>query len=274
MTPVLVGSTLAWVDACDCNLIVFLITLGTALAIQVGTNLYNDAVDFERGTDTPNRLGPKRVTAQGWMNGAIIKRGALLSFSAAFIGGVYLTWIGGWPILILGVLSLVAGFAYTGGAKPIAYSPSGELFVLIFFGLAAVMGSYYLQTGNVSASSAYIGVAIGLLASAVMLVNNYRDLDTDRQCGKLTLVHYLERRQSRVLFGILLTLPFLLPMVLQQTRAWLVVGALPISLYLILRFVREPLGRDSIPFSLKPYNCSWPMGHFCPLDCYCRPDWR
>ncbi len=240
VSPVIVGATLAWAQYSVVDLGTLSCTLCTALLIQIGTNLYNDAVDFERGTDTPDRVGPERVTAQGWLSATAVKKAAFFSFGLALLGGLYLVSVGGWPILLIGILSLTAGYGYTGGPKPIAYSKFGELFVFLFFGIVAVMGSYYLQCGELTPESLYTGAALGSLASAVMLVNNYRDLDTDRRANKLTLVNYLGRQLSCLLFTILTLLPFLLPLVLTQFGwgVWLVVLVLPPACVLVYRFFR------------------------------------
>ena len=121
-------------------------TLLAAAAIQIGTNLHNDAADFERGTDTPDRVGPARATAQGWFTARQVRTAAHLTFGLALLIGLLLVVRGGWPIFLIGVAALVSGYAYTGGPKPIAYGPFGEVYVLAFFGVAAVAGSFYLQT--------------------------------------------------------------------------------------------------------------------------------
>jgi 1,4-dihydroxy-2-naphthoate octaprenyltransferase len=138
-----------------------------------------------------------------------VRRAAHLSFTGAFLVGIYLVWLGGWPIVVLGLLSLAAAYAYTGGPRPLAYTPLGELFVFLFFGLAAVTGSFYLQTHQWSWNALLSGAAVGLPAAAVLLINNYRDLDTDRYAGKHTLAVILGRPASRYLYAALLLLaPF------------------------------------------------------------------
>jgi 1,4-dihydroxy-2-naphthoate octaprenyltransferase len=144
---------------------------------------------------------------------------------------------------MIGLLSLVAGYAYTSGPKPIAYSASGELFVFLFFGLAAVMGSYYLQTQQISLNAFLCATALGLLAAAVLLVNNYRDHKTDAKARKLTLTHYLGKSRSHAIFGLLLLIPFLLPLLLTNLAAnvWLVLLLLPFALLLLRNFIQvEP----------------------------------
>ncbi len=244
IVPVLVGSSLALAETAQLDWLTAFAALLGALLIQIGTNLHNDAADYERGADTAERLGPERATAQGWFTAKQVKAAAYKAFALAFLIGIYLAWIGGWPIVALGLASLAAGYAYTGGPKPIAYSASGEIFVFLFFGLVAVLGSYYVQTLTLTLNALAAAVAIGLLAAAILLVNNYRDLDTDAKANKLTLAHYLGRQRSRVLYNTLLLTPFTLPALLQphNSLGWLVLLALPIALKLLHRFATQPGG--------------------------------
>ncbi len=244
VAPVLVGSTLAYTESGFFQWLPALAALIAALLIQIGTNLHNDAADYERGTDTSERLGPARATAQGWFTATEIKRAAHICFGLAFCFGIYLTAVGGWPIVVIGLLSIAAGYAYTSGPMPISYSASGEIFVFLFFGLAAVMGSYYLQTLQVSLNAFVCASALGLLAAAVLLVNNYRDHETDTKADKLTLTHYLGIDRSRIIFGLLLLLPFLLPLLLRNVSkmAWLILFLLPFALLLLRNFIRKEPG--------------------------------
>ena len=240
-SPVLAGSALGWAET---GSLLWLPAVGAmlcAVLIQIGTNLYNDAADFERGTDTPERLGPARVTAQGWLTAAAVKRGANLCFGIAFAIGIYLSVVGGWAILLLGLASLAAAYAYTAGPRPIAYGPTGELFVLVFFGLAAVGGSFYLQSGHLGADALIVGALLGLPAAAILLLNNYRDLDTDRRAGRRTLCHYLERNGARRLFAALLLVPLALALWpgLPGTP-WIALAALPVALLLTRRIYVTP----------------------------------
>lgn len=241
VTPVIVGNALAWHDLQHINGSVLLITLFAALCIQIGTNLYNDAADFERGADNEHRLGPKRATQHGLLSPGIIKRAALLSFSAAFILGIYLAWIGGWPIVVLGISSIICGYAYTAGPKPIAYSASGELFVILFFGVFAVAGSYYLQTASITSLGILCGTAIGSMAAAILLINNYRDLDSDRMAHKLTLVHYLGRNHARYIYAGLMIYPYVLIIILAMFLSINALTALLclLSIPLAFRLIRQ-----------------------------------
>lgn len=244
VAPILVGTTLAHAETGLLQWLSAVAALFAALLIQIGTNLYNDAADYDRGADTPDRLGPARATAQGWFTSEEVKKAAHISFGLAFCFGIYLAAIGGWVIVVIGLISLVAGYAYTSGPKPIAYSASGELFVFLFFGLAAVMGSYYLQTHQISLNAFLCATALGLLAAAVLLVNNYRDHKTDAKAHKLTLTHYLGRRRSHAAFGLMLLPPFLLPLLLSglSTNTWFTLILLPAALLLLRNFVLEKPG--------------------------------
>lgn len=246
-TPVLVGTALAWSQTGRVLWLPVVAAVLAALLIQIGTNLHNDAADFARGADTPERLGPRRAVASGWLSAAAVSRAALASFALAMGVGAYLVWHGGWPILALGLCSLAAGWAYTGGPRPLAYSGLGELFVWLFFGLGAVMGSFYLQTFSLGWGAFLAGSMLGMLAAAVIVANNYRDLDSDRRIGKNTLAVRLGRRGSQVEYALLLLLPFLLlPLLAGLTGSGWKLGLpllpLPLALALLGRFCSEPPG--------------------------------
>ncbi len=235
-SPVLVGIALAWAEGATPRWLAALATLLAALLIQIGTNLHNDAADHERGNDRTDRLGPLRVTAAGWASAASVRHAAHLAFALAFVLGVYLAALGGWPIVAAGLASLVAGYAYSGGPRPISYSPFGELFVLLFFGLVAVGGSHYLQSGDLTPRALLAGFAIGLPAAAVLLVNNLRDRAADLAVGRRTLAARLGPTASRQLHAALLLLPFaLLPFFALRPAAWLALLALPATLAVIRR---------------------------------------
>ena len=210
LSPVLVGSAIAHAETGQFLFWPACCALLAALLIQVGTNLHNDVADFERGADTPDRLGPARATAMGWLPADVVRRGAWLAFALAFLLGIFLVARGGWPIVLIGLLSLAAGWAYTSGPRPIAYTPLGEFFVLIFFGFAAVAGSYYLQALTISSAAVLAGVMLGAFAAAVMSVNNTRDLLTDRSAGKHTLAVVAGRRRMNGIYVAEVLLPFLL----------------------------------------------------------------
>jgi 1,4-dihydroxy-2-naphthoate octaprenyltransferase len=242
--PVIAGIALAWFETGALALWTALGTLLGATAIQIGTNLHNDAADFERGTDTPDRLGPPRASAQGWFTPAQVKLAAHLAFLAAFVVGLLLVVRGGWPIFLLGVAAILSGYAYTSGPRPIAYGPYGEVFVLAFFGLAAVVGTYYLQSLNVTGAAVRLGLACGLPAAAVLLLNNYRDFDTDQRAGRRTLNHLLGKARARWLYaGLLLGAPVLMLFSAPLARSWLVLLGVPVALVLAWRLLAGTQGR-------------------------------
>ncbi len=244
LAPVLVGTAVAWHETARILWLPFLAAIFGAACIQIGTNLFNDVGDFLRGTDSPGRVGPRRATAEGWLTPAAVLRGAWLAFALAFICGIYLVGHGGWPIVIIGLTSLAAGWAYTGGPAPIAYRPLGELFVLVFFGLVAVGGSYYLQTFSLSPLAVLAGALLGLQAAAVITVNNYRDLDGDAANGKRTLAVLLGRPATCHVYSAEIFTPFaLLPLL--SSLGWpaaLPALALPLALRLNRRFRQEQAG--------------------------------
>ncbi len=158
-----------------------------ALLLQIGANFANDVFDFKKGADTTERLGPTRVTQAGLLSPGQVMAGMWITFSLAALVGLYLVFGGGWPIVVIGLLSIASAIAYTGGPFPLGYNGLGDLFVFIFFGLVAVCGTYYVQAGTVSAAAVLTSIPVGLLATAILVVNNLRDIDTDRAAGKKTL---------------------------------------------------------------------------------------
>ncbi|EXI82845.1 MAG: 1,4-dihydroxy-2-naphthoate octaprenyltransferase [Candidatus Accumulibacter appositus] len=247
VAPLVVGHALAWAQTGSLLWQPALLALLAALLIQIGTNLHNDVGDFERGSDRPDRVGPPRVTAMGWLSPAAVRRAAWLALALAFNFGIYLAYHGGWPIVVIGLTSLLAAWAYTNGPWPIAYRPLGELFVVLFFGLVAVGGSYYLQTLSISPAALLAGGMLGLFAAAVITVNNYRDLDTDRQAGKRTLAVVVGRRATQWVYAAEMLLPLLLLPCLALVAGrgpWLALPLLvvPPALQLLQRFRREPAG--------------------------------
>jgi len=247
MTPVVVGTALAWAADRRIEGLAVLAALVASMFIQLGTNLHNDAADSERGGDGPDRVGPPRVTASGLLTAASVKRGACTCFAVAALLGVYLIFVGGWPILLLGVLSIASGWAYTGGPLPIAYTPLGELFVVAFFGVGAVCGTYWLCTGDLDAAALAGGVAVGLLTGAVLLVNNYRDIEADTRVGRRTLAIVAGPQMTAWIYAGLILMPFaLLPVIgraLPHGHVWPALIALPLALLLIYRFSHEPPGK-------------------------------
>jgi len=234
--PVLVGTALALRDGLFAPLPA-LAALAGALLLQVGTNLVNDADDFERGADDARRLGPPRMVQSGLLGAAQVRRAAYLAFGAAALVGVYLIAHAGWPILLLGTASIAAGLAYTGGPWPLGYHGLGDLFVFLFFGLAAVCGTYFVQVGAVTATVVAAAAAVGALATAILVVNNLRDAETDCDAGKRTLVVLLGDRFGRAQYVALLAFAHAVPplfWLLGTAGPGVLLGLLPLPFAFVL----------------------------------------
>ncbi len=219
LSPVVVGTGLAVADGAFRPLPA-LAALAVALLLQIGANLANDYYDYVKGADTPGRLGPPRVAASGLISLPRLRLGIALTFAAAALAGLYLAAVGGWPILLAGLAAILSALAYTGGPYPLGYHGLGDLWVFVFFGLVGVGGTYYVQAGELTLLALLAAVPVGCLTVAILVVNNLRDLDTDRQVGKRTLAVRLGRRGSRVEYVTLLAVAYALPLVLLAARWW------------------------------------------------------
>lgn len=258
--PVFLGSGLAAGQGAF-TLLPALAALAGALLIQVGTNLANDYYDHLRGGDTPERIGPLRVTQAGLMPPRTVRNGAFLVLGLALLIGVYLVWVGGIPVVIIGLASLVCAVAYTGGPFPLAYHGLGDLFVFIFFGLVAVGGTYWVQALAFGPQVLLAGAGMGALNTAILVVNNLRDLETDARAGKRTLSVRLGVAGTKFEFLFLVIMGFMTPVVGLLFYEWsfwvfLSLGALvPIlgPLRLVMRHTAQedpatlipPLGRTA-----------------------------
>jgi 1,4-dihydroxy-2-naphthoate polyprenyltransferase len=201
IAPVLVGTAAAIEEHGDLRRPwAFVAALIGSIFIQIGTNLANDYSDAKRGADTVDRLGPVRVTAAGLVAPRSVLVATWLAFGVAVAAGIYLAIVAGWIIIAVGVASIAAGVLYTGGPRPYGYAGLGELFVFLFFGLVAVNGSYYVQLERLGWFPFGLSIAVGCLATAILVVNNVRDVDTDRRAGKLTLAVRLGRDGARRLY--------------------------------------------------------------------------
>jgi 1,4-dihydroxy-2-naphthoate polyprenyltransferase len=209
IAPVLVGTALAGY-AHVFHPLRFIAALVGAIFIQVGTNLSNDYSDARRGADTEDRLGPVRVTAGGLVPPKHVLAATYASFGIAVLVGIYLIVVAGWQLLLVGAASILAGVLYTGGPRPYGYEGLGEVFVFLFFGLVAVAGSYFVQVRRLDWEAFAIAVPVGLLAAAILVVNNVRDIDSDRRAAKRTLAVRLGRVRTRTLFGGVVYLAYLL----------------------------------------------------------------
>lgn len=209
--PVLVALALAWRDgvfqpwaACACLLI--------SLLMQIGANFANDLFDHERGTDTPERLGPARVTASGLISPAHMRWATAFIFGLAALLGLYLVALRGWPVLALGMAILLAALAYTGGPFPYGYHALGDVFVFLSFGTAALCGTYYAQSGTLTALACWASIPPGLLIVNILVVNNTRDIPTDRKANKRTLAVLLGRRAMLAEYLLCLLGAYLVPL--------------------------------------------------------------
>jgi 1,4-dihydroxy-2-naphthoate octaprenyltransferase len=231
IAPVLVGTALAGSED-TFRALPFVAALVGSVFIQIGTNLSNDYSDARRGADTEDRLGPVRVTAGGLMPPRRVLVGTYVAFGVAVAAGLYLAAVAGWELLVVGAASILAGVLYTGGPRPYGYEGLGELFVFLFFGVVAVAGSYFVQIEELRSEAVALGVPVGLLAAAILVVNNVRDIDTDRRAGKRTLAVKLGREWARRLFVAMVSLAFVIPVLLVPSlSAWLLLplAALPLA---------------------------------------------
>jgi 1,4-dihydroxy-2-naphthoate octaprenyltransferase len=182
-----------------------------ALLIQVATNFANDYFDFVRGGDTSERIGPARVTQAGLIPPGTVKRGMIVALAAALVVGVYLVSVGGWPIVAIGLVSLACAVLYTGGPYPLAYHGLGDLFVFVFFGLVAVSGTYYVQGGAWPGDALVAGAALGALSTAILVVNNLRDIESDAKAGKRTLAVRIGPAGTKAEYVALVVIAFFAP---------------------------------------------------------------
>jgi 1,4-dihydroxy-2-naphthoate octaprenyltransferase len=241
VAPVVVGTALAIRDEAFA-LLAALACLLAALLLQIASNFANDLGDFERGADTPERVGPLRMTTAGLLSARDVKRGMLVALGVAALLGVYLIVIGGWPILAVGVLSMLAAVAYTYGPIPFGYYGLGDLATFVFFGVIAVVGTYYVQAQAAPPLVWLASIPMGALVTAILIVNNVRDADTDRAAGKRTLAVVLGRRGARIEYVVMLFLAYAVPVIL-----WLAYDMRP--------FVLLPL--LTLPLAVKHTRAVW-----------------
>lgn len=233
VVPVLVGTALA-MRRYRVRPAVFVVTLCAALLIQIGTNLTNDLFDFQKGADTGQRLGPVRVVQAGLLTQKQVAAASVLSFGLAVVLALYLVMIGGWPIVAIGLAAIASGIAYTGGPWPLGYHGLGDVFVFVFFGLVAVSGTFYLQAGAVNGAALIASLPVAMLVTAILVVNNLRDIDTDRRAGKRTLAVRLGRGATRLQYSILVLGAYLI-----AAAMWLCGAA---SSWAILPWLTLPFG--------------------------------
>jgi 1,4-dihydroxy-2-naphthoate octaprenyltransferase len=248
-SPVIVGSAIAYFEGAF-RLWPALGALLGALLLQIGANFANDVFDYQKGADNDTRLGPTRVTLAGMLSPNQVKAGMVLAFSLAALIGIYLTWVSGWPVIAIGLLAILAAIFYSGGPYPYGYHGLGELFVFLFFGLAAVVGTFYVQAVRVSLSAFIGSVPVGLLIVAILAVNNLRDIHTDLTSGKKTLAVRLGVQGARQEYLLLILIAYLLPLLLALSKIN--------SLWLLLPFLSLPMAIELVAFVYqnegKPLN--------------------
>jgi len=250
VTPVVVGSAAAWAHGRFIPAAFFAALISSVL-IQVGTNFANDLFDFKKGADTEERTGPLRVTQAGLVTPGQMEWAMWLTFGLAVVFGLYLVYLGGWPILLVGLLSIAAGILYTGGPWPLAYHGLGDLFTFVFFGIIAVCGTYYVHTGTLNAFAAWTSLPVAAIVTAILVANNLRDIETDRAAGKRTLAVRIGARWTQTEYILLLALAYLIPAGMRAAGwlsglFWLPWLTLPLALRLV-RIVLTQTGRELIP---------------------------
>lgn len=226
IVPVLMGTALAWPRV---SWPLFAATLAGAVLIQIATNFINDALDFRKGADTSERLGPLRVTQAGLLSAGAVLRGAWICLIGAALCGIPLILRAGWPLLAIGIASMLLAFAYTGGPLPLAYHGLGELFVLAFFGVIAVGGTYYVQRLELTRNVLLAGLAAGSLATVLIVINNLRDAGSDRRANKKTLAARFGETFARGEVALFAVLPFVAVIGI----AWLPLVAAPLAFLVI-----------------------------------------
>ncbi|TYP95291.1 1,4-dihydroxy-2-naphthoate prenyltransferase [Fodinibius salinus] len=209
--PVCVGSSLAFHDG-QFNSTATIVALICAFLIQIGTNFANDYFDFKKGADTDERLGFERATAKGYVSTEAMRNATAITMGIAFILGLYLVWIAGWEILCLGILSIIFGLLYTGGPFPLGYNGLGDLFVFVFFGIVAVMGTYYVNALQWSVAAFWASLAVGALCINILVVNNLRDIEQDRLAGKNTLGVIFGEQILRWEYSLMILLALVIPL--------------------------------------------------------------
>ena len=248
VAPVIVGTALAYRDQSgDLWWRYAVLALAGAVLIQIATNFINDAIDYKKGADTRARLGPVRVTQAGLLKPEVVMRGAFVALVLAAVCGIPLIYRAGWPLLVVGLLSLAMAYLYTGGPYPLAYHGLGEIFVLLFFGLIAVGGTYYVLTLDYSRDALISGIAVGSLAVAILAINNVRDLEGDRAVGKRTMAVRVGPRAARgeVIFSILLPFALMVSLAVAASDFSFLstLAALPLAVALIGR-VNRSIGKS------------------------------
>jgi len=238
VAPVIVGTAMAISDK-SFESTVALAALAGALLLQIGANLANDYFDYIKGVDTADRLGPVRVMQGGLISAKHLRTGIIIVFIFTAMVGSYLILVGGWPILFIGLASILAGLAYSGGPYPLASHGLGDVFVFTFFGFAAVCGTYYVQALHLTMLTVLMSIPVGLLVTSILVVNNLRDIITDRKTGKYTLAVMIGKRWTKIEYITLLVSAYIIPIILWLSKVfsgWVIllpIVSLPMAISLI-----------------------------------------
>lgn len=254
LIPVMVGVSITYLDGYfrwDISLVVLL----CAILIQIGTNFANDYYDYIKGADTDERIGFERATSTGLVEPNTMLKAMIITMFAAFFVGLYLVWVGGWIVLLIGLLSILFGILYTGGPYPLGYNGLGDLFVFIFFGIVAVMGTYYVHALQWSSFSFWASLPVGALAVNILVVNNLRDVEQDSRSGKRTLGVLLGERALKWEYSLLMLLAYAIPfgiLVLMNSSLWILLPwlSLPLSTPL-LRHIWKHVDKKSLNKTLE-----------------------
>lgn len=237
IVPVLVGTAISVHDD-KFKPIAALFALICALLIQIGTNFVNDLFDFLRGTDKDGRVGPQRATASGILSIFEMKLGIYFSFGLSLIFGFYLIYLGGWLIFFIGIISILAGIAYTAGPFPLAYNGLGDIAVFLFFGFVGTIGTYYVQSNEITAMAFWASIPVGALITNILVVNNYRDREEDRSNGKITLIVIFGERFGRIQYIFFMIISYAILFIVyftfkKEIFVFLPLLSLPLSIKLI-----------------------------------------
>ena len=229
IAPVLIGCALAY-QSQNFHLLAGTMAMLGAILIQIGTNFANDYFDFVNGADTEERIGPTRATQAGLIPPSAMKKAFIVTFALTIPIILYLAYRGGWPLILLGIASIISGILYTGGPKPLGYMGLGDIFVLVFFGPVAVAGTEYVQSLQLSSTAIWAGLASGLISTAILVVNNLRDRETDAKVGKNTLAVRFGTTFARMEYSLCFIGVTVITILLAQERNWLYISLIPLIL--------------------------------------------
>lgn len=238
VVPVIIGSSLAY-DVGKFHFFAALIALICSILIQIATNFVNDLYDHLKGSDTKERVGPERALANGWISVKEMKLGIFVTFALSFLLGLYLVYLGGWIILVIGILSIISGIAYTAGPYPLAYNGLGDIFVFVFFGIIGTVCTFYIQAHYVDALIFWASIPVGALITNILVVNNFRDIEQDKAASKITLAVKFGKKFAIAQYIFLVLISYAVPLIafFKFDKEWFILLPL-ISLPLAVRLIK------------------------------------